>query len=205
MPNTDPYALVADYAAVFPREEAEDDDELLEQLKLATRYLERECGRVWWLDDAATARVYVVRHTSAVLPVDEFGAVPTEVAIDADLDGVYEEVVAGADYSCARDGDLNAASGPDPKAYNEIHLLPWGDRTQFVEGERVRVTVKHGAPAIPADVRGAAIQLAAIWRLESPRSTGTVDEFGQAMTMSSEAGSIVARVVTRLRPRASAV
>ena len=202
MPNTDPIASVAEYRKVFPATSSEmaEEELLLEQLKLGTRYLERITNRVYWQDAAATDRIYLVEATDSVLPCDEMAAAPVSVSIDAGNDGTYEEVVTGA--LPARDGDLNAGSGPAPRAYNELILTAGSSRGTWSAGERVKVNALHGAPAVHDDAKQVVIQLVGIWRMQSPRATGTLDEFGRAVEMSGLGRDIVTNAVRALRRRA---
>ena len=95
---------------------------------------------------------------------------------------------------------FNAPHGPEPNPYRAIQLTSWGNSGAF-RGHRVRVVGTFGWPAVPAAIRTATIELAAILRLQSPRATNQIQEFDQVIAASNEAQKILHRLVAVYKPK----
>lgn len=186
MAVSDPYALVAEYDAVFPNRNGEDDGELLLQLTAVSRYIDSRCGQFFALDASPVARVFVGDGSNQLWLRTNLGATPTAVKFDTDSDGTFASTVTPVEL-----WPLNAADGPEARPWRRIDLPPWCSYATFPKGMRVEVTARWGWPAVPAAVRQATIHLTAILRLESPRSTSSIDEIGRVVGMAPAASSII--------------
>jgi len=127
-----------------------------------------------------------------MLNVDDFVSV-SEIAIDQNLTGSFDLVLASNDYELL---PRNALQGGEPRPYTQIGLTEWGTHGGWIVGSRVRVTGIWGWPAIPQAIVRATVQLTAILRLESPRATRTVTDLGQVTGMSRIGADIVNDLVS---------
>jgi len=194
MAVTDALATAAEYRAAIPKTDTGADAQILADLTATSRYLERRLNRFFTRDLAAVARVYEGEGLRSIY-VDDVVSV-TALKVDEDSDGSYELTIAATDYEML---PRNAAYGAEPSPYNEVSLLPWGARSYFPLGARVELTAVYGWPAIPLAVKRACIELTAILRLETPRASATVSEFGQVVQSSAQARGIVDNLMRHYR------
>jgi hypothetical protein len=149
--------------------DTDDDTELQARMTSASRRVDKDTGRRFWVDQAATAREYRPRHEE-LLTVDDIST----------ADGLVVEVGRGTGWTVV-----------DPNAYD---LLPENavadgraiETISRVYGcwplwgtQRVRVTAVWGWPAIPEDIVNATLLLAArlFRRKDSPEGvTGFGDQ-----------------------------
>jgi hypothetical protein len=130
---------------------ADDNDTTLTQaLTAACRQIDRRTGRTFGLDDTATARTYGVAGRTTVdglLLVDDIGSV----------DGLVVEAGSGSTWTPVTGYD----TGPDNALVRGEPITtltkPAGG---YWVGPRVRITARWGWPAVPDDVRQAALLLA---------------------------------------------
>lgn len=201
----DAYATATQYKAVTGRVSAADDTIIDRDLKAVSRYLDFKLGRPlgFGKDASAVARIY---HPSAwlgaypLLDVGDTVSVST-IAIDENEDNTFSVALVTADYELL---PRNAATGPEARPYQQIGLTKWGSRDYWHPGQRVKVTAVGGWPAVPDAIVAAAIELAAILRIESPRATNRVNELNQVLSTSRAAQGIIADLIgTYSDPRVS--
>lgn len=217
------YAGVGEYRASLLMTGTTDnnsDDEIQQDLIATTRYLEHRLGRVFLHDAVDVTRLFmpgnIVRRrtnwqmvsrqnwaesenpafyggTTRILDVDDLVSV-TSIKIDQNYDGslTAETPIPITDYLLR---PLNAALGPEPQPYTEIELTQWGGTIGFPPGRLVQVIGKWGWPAVPFPIKRACIELTAIKRLQSPRSTGRIDEFGNTIDMSGQTRNMIDELV----------
>ena len=95
---------------------------------------------------------------------------------------------------------LNADMGPLPMPFNEIELLDTGAVSSFYSTNGfITITAVWGWPAVPAIVKDTAIELLGIWRGESQRSTGRMNELDQVVNESPMGMQIVNRFLKAIR------
>lgn len=197
MALTDPYATAAEYrAAIKPDADNANDASILLDLTAISRHLEGKLGRVFNKDASDTTVVYEPDRSGDVLKIGDYSAAPTTVSLDLDGDGVAEELVDAADYEMH---DLDALLRAEPWPYTRIVATRWGTRGSWSRGVRVAVVGKRGWPAVPAGIKAGAIQLTAIWRLETPRATRRIQEMGDVIESSPDAQRIVRALIDQYR------
>lgn len=125
-----------------------------------------------------------------VLDIDDLVslAVTDPITIDHQRDNTFSLSLVAADYELL---PRNAAADGEP--YHQIELTSWGSNPSFAPQARVRISGIWGWPAVPAGVKSDVIELCAIWRKESPRATGRINELDQVVTESPMAMSLVKR------------
>jgi len=215
---------VDEYRSAISKSDDADDADVLEDLLAISRWLDRRLGRFFGKDAIPTDRVYwpVVQPTSSRRPDNwaesenpwvwggwsrsldtvDMAEVPTAVVVDGDADGVYEVTLATTDYEV---WPPNAAAGPEPAPYTRLYVPNWSTFNGFGSGHRVKVTTRHGWPAVPAPLNRGTIQLTAILRLDSPRATSRIDEMGTVVGTSQQAKDIVERLVELYEKRAGVI
>ncbi len=185
------YASAEEYRAVFGSSDTETENARVEAaLDAVCRVIDSECRRFFGKDSAPVARVFVPTRTSSTLYVGDMADVPTSVRIDSDQDGIFDEDITGFEAA-----PLEAAYGPEPRPYYEVHLPQWASRTTFVAGQRVEVTVPWGWPDVPPAMKRESIELAGMLLMHSPRTTSRFDEaIGAFVSQSKEARGLIARL-----------
>lgn len=194
----DAYATVAEYKTQKDKTSAADDTALTRELLAVSRMIDRTLRRPAGFnkDAAAVARVYRVRQTDPILDVDDLVSV-SAIGIDVNASGAYDTALVAADYELL---PFNAADGPEARPYEQIGLLSWRSRTQWVAGQRVQITGVWGWPAVPAAIVAATIELTAILRVESPRATNRVNEVNVFVSTSRAAQDIVGNLMATYAP-----
>lgn len=198
MAIADAYATAAQYRETINKSLTADDTEVLRQLTSISRMIERECGRIFNKDAAATVRLYTPSDCE-LLEVDDLVSVTSiKVDVDGDLDFTTDDALTvSTDYELL---PLNAATGAEPEPYTQIRRVDeaWPGTTSIVNGRtaysRVRVEGIHGWPAVPGPIVEATIWLTAILRLETPRATSRIDEAGTVVGTSRSADQIIERL-----------
>lgn len=187
------YASVADYKAAYPNVPGS-DEQIGGALAAASRYIEQHANRVFNTDGELSQRTFEAdtdRWTSSIF-VDDFHL------MDGDRDSGFEVEV--WPFGEAGDGDShqldaarisllprNAAVREEPYTWLRARLGALGFRGA------VAVTARWGWPSIPEPIKAATIEIAAIYRLETPRATNTVNELGVGTQMISSAGQRIIR------------
>lgn len=199
MALSDPYVIAAEYrAAIKPDADGASDAAILIDLKAISRHLERKLGRFFNKDVADVTRVYIPQIDSPRLWIDDLSVAPTSIKVDRDCDGSFadETALVATDYDLY---PLNAGFQPEPEPYTAIILTTWGTLNTFSTTSRVQVIGKFGWPAVPEAIRGATVQLTALYRLETPRATRRIPEMGDAIESSPDAQRIIRDLYMRYR------
>lgn len=191
------YATAAQYRDVVGKSVTGDDTEILRQLTAMTRVIERECGRTFNKDAAATTRVYTPTDRDCI-EIDDLVSV-TSIKVDVGNDLTFagdDGLTVTTQYELL---PLNAAAGSEPEPYTMIRRVDqaWPGYVNTVSGwlyNRVQVEGVFGWPAVPGPIVEACIQLTAILRLESPRATSRIDEAGTVVGTSRDAQQIIERL-----------
>lgn len=152
------------------------DDLMLQALSAASRQIEEHCGRRFWLDEADTSRTYSPRgrtvHTvdGDLLLIDDLGTAPTTV--EYGIGSTFTALTAN-DYLTDPD---NATTQRRPIT----GLIRVNSNWPTGSGYRVRVTGRHGWPAIPDQVSQACLlQGSRLYKRRlSPEGVFGNDEFG---------------------------
>lgn len=205
---TDPYATAAEYRGQVDKSITTDDTVISRNLNAVSRMLEQELGRVFNQSSAGEARYfdtgvsisdddprskYLVTPreygTNSSLPIDDLVTM-TELASDLDGNATWETIAAAGDTILR---PYNAAISGKP--YTSLILSPNAGVNIGGYAKSVRITGTWGWPSVPAPIKEATIQLAAILRIESPRAQAAVSEIGQLVTMSAQGRGIIDRLV----------
>lgn len=91
--------------------------------------------------------------------------------------------------------------------YTEIYIPPWASSSTYLWANDVpvQVTATFGWPAVPEAIKRATVELTAIVRLESPRGTNRIDDFGQVLSVSRKARDIVDELMWMYHPTGGVV
>lgn len=122
----------------------------------ASRSIDNECGRRFWLDaDANQVRYYTPSATGLVF-VDDL-AVLTSLGVDQGGDGTFEETwVASTEYLAE---PMNAVG--DGRPYTRIVTPSYGTKSFALGSRSVKVTGQFGWPSVPDPIVQATSILAA--------------------------------------------
>lgn len=151
------YATLAALKAARRKGDTGDDAALQSALAAASRAIDRKTGRRFYLDPAASARVFrphgrtVATCDGERLLVDDIGA----------SDGLVVEVGSGSSWTPLTSGEYETA--PDSaisKGEAITSLLRLSAYWGYGAMDRVRVTAKWGWPAIPDEIAQATLLLA---------------------------------------------
>ncbi|GAA0971780.1 MULTISPECIES: hypothetical protein [Actinocorallia] len=174
MPPEAVYADIGDLKAEYSITDIDRDELLTEALEAASRYVDRACGRRFWLDGIAAARRFsplrnvVSDGDGTHLLINDIGS----------LDGLVVEIGTGSSWTDVTDSvetePLNALDDEQPITSLLRGAWPCGG------GQRVRVTARWGWPAVPAPVRVATLRQASrlFKRKDSPDGITGSAEWG---------------------------
>jgi hypothetical protein len=200
----DAYATAAEYRAHKRGSLTGDDTEILIALKAMSRLIERRTGRTstgFNVDAADIKRTFYpveLSEDERTLSIAPLSAAPTTIKIDTDGDGLFndETALAATDYELL---PADALLGPEARPYTEVRLASWGTYATWPQKLRVEVDGLWGWPALPAAIKLATIELAAIYRIETPRATSQISEIGATVETSGEAQAIIQRLIRAYR------
>jgi hypothetical protein len=209
------YASVALYRALVESSSDADDALITDDLKAMSRVIDKRLGRTFAKDASPVARIFApaldrmrsrgglsslksydwaesenpwrASGMTRVLRVDDLVSV-SSIAIDEGRDNTFSQTLTTNDYELT---PRNNGALPEPEPYNHIELTEWGSVLAWIPGARVRITGIWGWPAVPEAIVRATVYKTAELRLETPRVTRTVDEFGQNAAMSPGSVGIV--------------
>lgn len=142
------YADLAELKESLKITDTERDSLLTRNLNAASRYIDRSCGRRFWLDPAPVARVLNPRRRlvpdrdGSRLLVDDIGS----------LTGLIVEGGRAPSWS-----DITTAMEPEPtdaleRGWPITSLLYVGGYFPPGLGQRIRVTARWGYPAVPEEI-----------------------------------------------------
>lgn len=190
MTITNGYTTLDDFKAyLFPGGNAGDDEDLMIEaaIESASRAIDAYCGRRFYSDTAATARVYFATDT-IYLPVDDFSTTTgLIVATDTGDNGTYDLTwTITTDYLADPPNTENGGIGGLP--YTGIRAV-YTRRFPIVGlRPRVQVTAKWGFSAVPEPVAQAClIKAARIYRrAQTPEGFSAGEAFGAVRVSSRE-------------------
>lgn len=196
MTLADAYATVQEYRDQTGKTSEDDDLALGRELKAIARYLDRALGRTLGFNRDGTgptddvARVYVMGR-GVVLDIDDHVSI-TSIAIGDHYTQTYATALAASAWVKL---PRKAASGPEAKPYRQLEFLS----SYPGVGELVKVTGIGGWPAVPDAIKSANIELTSILRLESPRSSNSINEMNQVISTSRVAQNILGELIDAYR------
>jgi hypothetical protein len=164
------YATLAELKTALRITDTNDDTELQSKLTSASRRVDKDTGRRFWVDVSTSSRIYQARHEE-LLTVDDIST----------SSGLIVEIGRGTSWTTLDSSayDLlpeNAAA--DGKAIETLFRVNgwwplWGV-------QRVRVTATWGWPAVPEEIKNATILLASrlFRRKDSPEGVKGFGDLG---------------------------
>lgn len=177
MPVTD-YCTTAELKAYLGITDTASDTQLADSITTASRGIDHFCGRRFFADTSATARIFVPRDR-VTLKVDDFqSAAGLIVQVDTGDDATFATTLTAADYELQPFN--NVVDGePGWPYYRIIYVTstwPCGNK----RAGSVQVTAKWGWAAIPGPVKQACIYLAEeTFKMKgSPFGVAASDQFG---------------------------
>jgi hypothetical protein len=173
-PTTDLYTDVTTVKSTLGKITVDDRDDLIEQaIRSASRMIDRKTGRRFYADEAASARLFVMRGGSYTDGCEQ-GVLVDDIST---LDGLVVESGGTGNWAALDTYDTGpdnalAYGRPITSLYGTTGWLPWSGR--------VRVTARWGWPAVPDEITQAAMMLAArlYRRKDSPQGVMGSSEWG---------------------------
>lgn len=147
-----------------------DDSELVAKLSTASRRIDQDCGRRFWRDSTASARVYDIQHERKIV-IDDI-ATTTGVTVDIGVAPSFTTM----NSTLYRFRPDNAIARRRPPFIIEAN--PWYQWLLF--GWQVRVTAIWGWPAVPDEISEACLLLASrlFRRKDSPEGVAGFNDLG---------------------------
>lgn len=176
MSITNGYCTLGDVKAALRIADTVDDVLLENAVEAASRRIDGECSRRFYVDAQATARTFAAaRHD--LLTVDDISSITGFVVkIDADGDGLFETTVtAGVDFQIE---PLNALTQSKPITLLRATGTSW---PVAANGQAlIEVTARWGWPAVPDVIREATVLLASrqFKRYDSPLGVAGFGDLG---------------------------
>ena len=172
------YATLTELKAYLGTTDTTQDAQLQDSLVTASRGIEHYCGRRFYPDQVATARVFVPRNRT-LAKVDDFWTT-TGLIVKADTgdDGTFASTLSASDYELQPFNGIN-----DGEAGWPYYRISYVSSTWPVTNNRdasVQVTAKWGWAAVPGPVKQACVYLAEeAFKLKgSPFGVAANDQFG---------------------------
>ena len=172
------YATLSELKAYLAITDTASDTQLTDALVTASRGIDHFCGRRFFADVAATARVFVPRD-SRVVKVDDFQSTSgLIVQVDTGDDATFATTLTAADYELQPFNGVNDGEPGWPyyRIVNVTGTWPCNNRRDAT----VQVTAKWGWAAVPGPIKQACIYLAEeTFKLKgSPFGVAATDQFG---------------------------
>lgn len=192
------YASASDLKDYLKIPDTDDDAKLAVAANGAARAIDRWCGRRFYLDTIASARVFEPMG-GYVLRVDDIGSTSgLIVAADYDGDGTFETTVSASNYELGplSGGTLGIESAP----YTEVRLTntSWPYPVAPLRRGRAQITAKWGWPSVPDEVFQASLIVGAelFRRSDAPLGISAGGDFGPVRI----GNDTVRQVVSMLAP-----
>jgi len=161
MTITNGYATLAEYKAWITMRgsststDAGDDAVIEDHIEAASRYIDRETGKRFFVDSVDKTRYYTPTD-SYELDIDPLSASPTSVSIDSSGVRSYTALTEDTDFELM---PYNAALEGQP--YTQLAIITaLSGNTWPLFTKSVKVVGKFGYPSVPHDVREATLALA---------------------------------------------
>lgn len=174
------YAQLADLKARLQITTTTNDAELQGKLTTASRDIDQDCNRRFYLDTNATQRIYNPLNRQYPTPqgmkliIDDIGDVTgLTVEVGTVAGGVFTSAGTITQYETGPD---NAIVQGTPVTWLMRTYIPW----VFYPLQRIRVTAKFGWPSIPPQIVEACLLRAArlYRRRDSPDGIAGANDFG---------------------------
>ncbi len=157
-PGPPTYATLSELKAYLGITDNTEDPQLQDSLITASRGIEHICGRRFWPDQAASARLYNPRDADVVNVDDFWTTTGLVVAIDESDSGTYSRTLATTEYVAE---PFNGVNDGEP-GWPYYRLGSTGLRWPCNRSRRapIQVTAKWGWATVPGPIKQAAVYLA---------------------------------------------
>lgn len=176
MAITNGYCTLAEVKAALRITDNIDDTLLENAVEAASRRIDGECSRRFYIDGTTSARTYAANRSAFVFVDDIATTTGLVVKVDDTFSGAYSTTLTvGTDY---QNEPLNAAAQNEPITL--LRALNTGFPVENNGRALIEVTAKWGWPAIPDAIREATVLLAArqFKRLDSPLGVAGFGDLG---------------------------
>lgn len=157
MSITNGYATLAQIKNRLNITSTSDDTMLEEAVESASREVDNFCGRRFYADAAATARVFYPVNGCRVLVDDFYDLASLQIAVDNDDDGVYETLLSGGYVLKPLNGVVDGEAGWPYWKIDAVGGLSW---PTWSGRPPIQVTAKWGWSAVPKPVYQATLLVA---------------------------------------------
>lgn len=176
MAITNGYCTLNEVKAALRITDALDDTLLENSVEAASRRIDGECSRRFYLDGSTTARTYAVGRADMLILDDIGTATGLVVKVDDDADGTFETTLTiGVDYQLE---PSNAIVQGEPLTL--IRALDRGFPVAANGRNLIEVTARWGWPSVPDAIREATVLLASrqFKRYDSPLGVAGFGDLG---------------------------
>jgi len=177
-PGPPTYATLSELKAYLGITDTAEDPQLQDSLITASRGIEHICGRRFWPDQAATARLFSPRDADVVNVDDFYTSTGLVVAVDDAGDGTYTRTLASTDYVLEPFNGVN--DGEPGWPYYRLGATTGTWPCSRSRRPTVQVTAKWGWAAVPGPIKQACVYLAEeTFKMKgSPFGVAATDQFG---------------------------
>lgn len=151
------YASLSELKSYLGITDTTEDPQLLDSLITAARSIDHICGRRFWPDQTASARLYNPRDRDVVNVDDFWTSAGLIVAVDDAGDGTYSRVLASTDYVLEPFNGVNDGESGWPY-YRLSSTTSWPCTRS--PRPTIQVTAKWGWSATPGPIKQACVYLA---------------------------------------------
>ena len=172
------YATLSELKAYMGITDTAADTQLTDSLVTASREIDHFCGRRFFADVSATARIFAPRD-ARVLKVNDFQSTSgLIVQVDTGDDATFATTLTASDYELQPFNGVNDGE-PGWPYYRIVYVTSTWPCTNRRAGS-VQVTAKWGWAAVPGPVKQACVYLAEeAYKLKgSPFGVAGFDQFG---------------------------
>lgn len=152
------YATLAEYKAwIIPRgssisTDSADDAVIESMIEMASRYIDAETGRKFYLGSADETRYYTAENAER-LRIDDFGSI-TSVSVDYSGDRVTYKAFLSSDYDT-----LPANAALDGIPFNGLEMTIFSGEYFPTFPRAIKVVGKIGYPSVPKDINNACLSI----------------------------------------------
>lgn len=157
-PGPPTYATLTELKAYLGILDTAEDPQLQDSLITASRSIEHICGRRFWPDQVATARLYNPRDRDVVNVDDFWTSTGLVVAVDDTDSGTYGRILTASDYVLEPFNGVN--DGEPGWPYYRIGATTTSWPNSRSRRPSIQVTAKWGWAAVPGPIKQAAVYLA---------------------------------------------
>lgn len=177
MTITNGLCTLAEFKSAAGLSDTVDDVKLEPIIEAASRLIERHCGRRFYADTTATARVFAPLHNGLAIVDDFHTTADLVIKTDPDLTGSFGTTWAVADYQLE---PLNGLRRGVSWPYDGIRAIGAYLFPTSLQRATVQVTAKWGWATVPTDVKVAAlIQSEALFKAyDAPLGVAGIGDMG---------------------------